>query len=236
MRTFLPQTCRTFSFKQNLALAVLPPCMALGIGLLARTWRVRSSIHPHADPGQGGKPLIFALWHETVITIIGHWRGYPIQGLASQSFDGELTAGIMRHLGYPPPTRGSSSKGGAEAMLSHGEALQAGRHVAITVDGPRGPAYHAKPGILRVARDSGFSVVPTACVASPDWRLRTWDRTQVPPPFAKVAFVLGRPIPSTYLSGEEGLKLLHSAMARANAQAVQILMDETKAKSSFVLK
>ncbi len=214
-----------FSRKQSLLLGILPPLMALAIGSLAWSWRVRCRIHPDADPALRQRPLIFALWHETVVTIIGHWRGHAIQGLASRSFDGELTAGIMRHLGYPPPTRGSSSRGGAEALLSHAQALREGRHVAITVDGPRGPAYIAKPGILRVARDSGFCVVPTACVAAPDWRLRTWDRTQVPPPGAKVAYALGEPLTPAYLAGPEGLARLHAAMGRVRASAQEALLD-----------
>jgi hypothetical protein len=219
----LPSVCPPFSFKQSVVLGILPPVMAFAIGSLARTWRVRSSIHPASDPAVMGKPLIYALWHETIITIIGHWRGHAIQGLASQSFDGELTAEIMRHLGYPPPTRGSSSRGGVEALMSHAEALQAGRHVAITVDGPRGPAYRAKPGILRVAHASGFSIVPTACVAAPDWRVHSWDRTQVPPPFAKVAFVLGEPLAPESLDGPDGLERLHAAMEQARKSALTML-------------
>jgi lysophospholipid acyltransferase (LPLAT)-like uncharacterized protein len=217
-----PERCPSFSLKQSILLGFLPSLMAAAIGSLAWTWRVRSSIHPDSDPGRGGEPLIYALWHETVITIIGHWRGHPIQGLASQSFDGELTAGIMKHLGYPPPTRGSSTRGGAAALQSHALALRAGRHVAITMDGPKGPAYRAKAGILHVARESGFSIVPTACVSTPNWRLRTWDRTQVPPPFAKVAFVLGKPIPSAFLSGPEGSDRLHAAMAQVHSTALEI--------------
>lgn len=132
-------SCGPFSFKQRAVLGLLPPFLAFAMSSLVRSWRVRSSIHPDSDP-RGTKPLIFALWHETVITIIGHWRGANIQGLASQSFDGELIAAIMIHLGYPPVSRGSSSRGGASALMSHAQALQEGRHVAITMDGPRGPA------------------------------------------------------------------------------------------------
>ncbi len=222
MRWAMPRCC-PFSKKQTFLLGVLPPLMAMAIGSLAWTWRVRSSIHPGTDPADRSKPLIFALWHETVVTIIGHWRGHAIQGLASQSFDGELTAGIMRRLGYPPPTRGSSSRGGAEALVSHAQALREGRHVAITLDGPKGPAYRAKPGILRVARESGVSIVPTACVASPDWRLKTWDRTQLPPPGAKVAFVLGEPLAAAVLDRPEAMERLHAAMGQARAAAVGLL-------------
>jgi hypothetical protein len=216
-----------FTFKQRAALGLLPPFVALGVRALNRSWRVRSRIHPGTDPGEGGTPLIFALWHETVVTIIGHWHGSPIQGLASQSFDGQLIASIMVHLGYPAVSRGSSSKGGAQALMTHAQALREGRHVAITVDGPRGPAYQAKPGILHVARESGYSIVPTSCVASPDWRLRSWDRTQLPPPFARVAFVLGPPITPDRLHGQAGMDCLQQAMETARQNAEIILADET---------
>jgi lysophospholipid acyltransferase (LPLAT)-like uncharacterized protein len=218
----MPLPCGTFSFKQRAVLGLLPPFLAFAMGTLARSWRVRARIHPDSDP-RGAKPLVFALWHETVITIIGHWRGANIQGLASQSFDGELISSIMVHLGYPPVSRGSSSRGGASALMSHSQALQDGRHVAITMDGPRGPAYRAKPGILHVARESGISIVPTACAANPDWRLRSWDRTQVPPPFARVAFVLGKPLGQAELAGSAGMDHLQAAMAEVRDAATKIL-------------
>jgi len=221
---------KPFSWKQRAVLGLCPAMMAFAIRSLARTWRIRSRIHPESDPARLDKPLIFALWHETVITIIGHWRDHAIQGLASQSFDGELIAAIMVHLGYPPVARGSSSKGGASALMSHIQALQAGRHVAITIDGPRGPAYQAKLGILHVAAESGIRIVPTSCVASPDWRLRSWDRTQVPPPFAKVAFVVGAPIASALLSGPNALANLHAAMAETKVIAEEVLLCKTDPK------
>jgi lysophospholipid acyltransferase (LPLAT)-like uncharacterized protein len=223
--------CPSFSFKQRAILGVFPPLIALAVRCLDRSWRVQSSIHPGSDPGVGGKPLIFALWHETVITIIGHWHGHPIQGLASQSFDGQLIVSIMRHLDYPTVSRGSSSRGGAMALMTHAQALRDGRHVAITIDGPRGPAYHSKPGILHVAKESGFSVVPTSCVATPDWRFHSWDRTQIPPPFAKVAFVLGPALSPAQLSGSTGLATLEAGMASARKNAEGILIGGTDTNS-----
>jgi lysophospholipid acyltransferase (LPLAT)-like uncharacterized protein len=218
----------TYSWKQRAVLGTCPWAMAQAMRSLARSWRIRSSIPEGVDPSNTARPLIYALWHETVITIIGHWRDHAIQGLASQSFDGELIASVMSHLGYPVVSRGSSSRGGAGALMSHAQALREGRHVAITVDGPRGPAYRAKPGILRVARESGVSIVPTACVASPDWRLRSWDRTQVPPPFARVAFALGEPLGAGDLEGEGALERLHEAMGRTRDKAEAILIGGTK--------
>ena len=129
-----------------------------------------------------------------MVTIIPHWRDCAIQGLASQSFDGELIARTMHFFGFPPLARGSSSRGGVSALKAQVDGLASGLHVAISVDGPRGPRYKPKPGVAQLAVLSGSLIVPVSGVARPDWRLKNWDRTMVPPPFSRLAFVLGEPI------------------------------------------
>jgi lysophospholipid acyltransferase (LPLAT)-like uncharacterized protein len=183
-----------------LTLAVLPRVAAFFIRLWAWTWRVKLKIPADWDPRTAESRYIYAFWHEGIVTIIPHWRDCPIQGLASQSFDGELIARAMQHLGYPPVARGSSSRGGVAALKAQVDGLAAGLHVAISVDGPRGPRYKSKPGVTQLAAMSGASIVPVSAVARPDWRLRNWDKTMIPPPFARVAFVFGTPIRYTLLS------------------------------------
>ncbi len=100
----------------------------------------------------------------------------------------------MGYLGFPALARGSSSRGGVAALKAQIDALAHGYHVAISVDGPRGPRDPAKPGAGQLAVLSGAPIVPVSGVARPDWRLRNWDQTMVPPPFARLAFVLGDPI------------------------------------------
>ena len=183
-----------YKLSQRLILAFLPPLAAVIIRLWAWSWRVTGAIPRELDPRWAEERFIYAFWHEGVVTIIPHWRDTPIQGLASQSFDGALIARLMLFLGYPAPARGSSSRGGGAALKAQVDALAEGRHVAISVDGPRGPRYQSKPGIVQLAVLSGASIIPVAGVARPDWRLRNWDQTMVPPPFARLAFVLGEPI------------------------------------------
>lgn len=212
-----------YKLSQRLALALLPPIAALVIRLWAWTWRIQGEIPRGLDPRWATERYIYAFWHEGVVTIIPHWRDTPIQGLASQSFDGALIARLMGFLGYPPPARGSSSRGGGAALKSHVDALTEGRHVAISVDGPRGPRYQSKPGIVQLAVLSGASIIPVAGVASPDWRLRNWDQTMVPPPFARLAFVLGPPI--KVKAGEEAkaLERLDGALMAGLKSAAALL-------------
>jgi hypothetical protein len=161
------------------------------------------------------------MWHECVITVTGHWRDHAIQGLASESFDGSLIARTLRHLGYPEPSRGSSSRGGVDALRSHIEALKQGRHVVVTMDGPRGPVFRAKPGVLRMAQEGAALLVPVACAVDARWRLKSWDRTLLPPPFARVGFALGEPLQVG--PGPAGMLRLQDAMLETQAKAQAIL-------------
>lgn len=204
----------SYKLSQRLTLALLPAIAALCIRLWAWTWRVSLVVPSDRDPRTADKRHIYAFWHEGIVTIIPHWRDTPIQGLASQSFDGELISRAMQHLGYPPVARGSSSRGGAGALKAQVDALAAGLHVAISVDGPRGPRYQSKPGVAQLAAMSGASIIPVSAVCRPDWRLRNWDQTMVPPPFARLAFVLGSPIP--VLPDQE-----HVALAQLNASLMK---------------
>lgn len=208
---------------QRWVLALVPRVMALAVRALARTWRVRLDAAPGTLPYETDGPVIYAMWHEGVLTVTANWRDHSIQGLASQSFDGALISQTMVHLGFPVNSRGSSSRGGAGALRSHLQALQLGRHVVVTLDGPRGPAHEPKAGAAVMAARSGRPIVPVACAVDPRWRLRSWDRTQVPPPFARVAYVL-KPAVFVANGGEnEGLRQLKIAMDEAQKDAEALL-------------
>jgi 3-deoxy-D-manno-octulosonic-acid transferase len=90
--------------------------------------------------------------------------------------------------------RGSSSRGGASAALELVKVLKKGYPVAVTPDGPRGPAKVVKKGVSLIARRAGVPVVPYGVSAFPALRLKTWDRFLIPLPFAKIVISEGRPI------------------------------------------
>ena len=78
--------------------------------------------------------------------------------MAGLGIVGEYIGRIISKFGYVP-VRGSSSRGGARALLQSRRVLEKGLTVAFTTDGPRGPALVAKPGPITLARSSGVPIV-----------------------------------------------------------------------------
>jgi hypothetical protein len=89
--------------------------------------------------------------------------------------------------------RGSTTRGAERALLSLVRELEAGREVAITPDGPRGPARSFAPGALIAAQRSGAPILPVAASADRAWRLGSWDRFVIPKPFARITVAYGDP-------------------------------------------
>ena len=72
--------------------------------------------------------------------------------------------------------------------------LAAGRPAGFTLDGPRGPARVAQPGAVFLAGATGYPILPFHFEASRFWEMNSWDRTQVPKPFSRVALAIGAPL------------------------------------------
>ncbi len=111
-------------------------------------------------------------------------RGRPITVLTSPSRDGQIFAGFLRRLGLRT-VKGSSSRGGAQGMLALVHAIKQGHHIGIVVDGPRGPRGDVKPGVIWLSRQTGAPIVAIASRLTPRVRLPTWDRAEIPLPFAR---------------------------------------------------
>jgi lysophospholipid acyltransferase (LPLAT)-like uncharacterized protein len=176
-----------------LALAAGPALGAIALRVLAGTLRVRREEAAVAPLWAARAPLIYAMWHGRLLLLpylYGH-RGAHV--LTSRSRDGELVSRWIRRFGLVP-VRGSSSRGGADAVRLLARAIQAGREVVVVPDGPRGPREVLKPGVIALARLSGAPIVPTAVGASREWRLRSWDEFRIPRPFARCVVRFGEPI------------------------------------------
>jgi hypothetical protein len=113
--------------------------------------------------------------------------------LASRSNDGDVVSNFMGRFGLEA-VRGSSSRGGAEALRLLARSLGEGRDAVVVPDGPRGPRETVKPGLVALARVSGAPIVPVALGASRSWRLRSWDEFSIPKPFARCVVRFGDPI------------------------------------------
>ena len=134
-----------------------------------------------------------SLWHQNCLPGLLAHTAIKLSFLVSKSFDGSLIAFVGERLGLDA-IRGSSSKGAAAALRQLTGALKEGRTIGITVDGPRGPLYEPKPGVLLATALSGATILPMASIGQKYWRLKSWDRFRIPKPFSKVYILYGEPL------------------------------------------
>ncbi len=186
-----------------LALSAGPVLGAFALRVLASTLRVRREEGAVAALWAARTPLIYALWHGRLLLLPYLYGHRGAHALTSRSRDGELVASWIRRFGLVP-VRGSSSRGGADAVRVLARAIRAGREVVVVPDGPRGPREVLKPGVIALARLSGAPIVPLAVGASPEWRLGSWDAFRIPRPFARCVVRFGEPIHISSAPGRAG--------------------------------
>ena len=140
-----------------------------------------------------GQPVIFALWHGRLLPCTWLNRGQDLVTLVSQHKDGEYIARVVQRWGYHT-VRGSSSRGGTEALRELMRWVRRGRSLAITPDGPRGPRETMKLGPLYLAQRTGAPIIPALAGASRGWYFGGWDRFLVPKPFARIRMGYDEPV------------------------------------------
>ena len=135
------------------------------------------------------KPLLWAFWHNRLFVmpyVFEHFfPGRPGAALTSASKDGEILAAFLNRFSVRA-IRGSSSRGGARALVEMKRAIEDGFIMGITPDGPRGPRYHLNPGVVKLAQVTGGFVLPVRVRYSRFWQVKSWDGFMIPKPFATV--------------------------------------------------
>ena len=177
-------------FKASLIAAVASPIIAALAATLR--WKVEGAAHLEAASASGRQPII-TIWHGRILPGLCYFRDRQIVVITSQNFDGEWIGRILHRFGFGT-ARGSSSRGGVRALVQLRQDLRDGRGVAFTLDGPRGPARVAQPGAAWLAGATGYPLLPLHFEASTFWTLGSWDRTQIPKPFATVVLTIGEPL------------------------------------------
>jgi len=129
--------------------------------LLHATLRVR---HVNAGNLDDEPRYILAFWHRHILlSLHSRWRR-PTTAIISRSKDGELVSGVL-HLYGAETARGSSTRGGDVAIREILRDIRAGKNIAFTPDGPKGPSQVVKDGVIYVAKVSGLPIVPFAFAA-----------------------------------------------------------------------
>ena len=188
-------------------------------------WRTEGLEHLDAIAARGRQPIM-AFWHGRILPATYYFRRRGIVVITSENFDGEWIAGIIERFGYGT-ARGSTSRGALKALLQLVREMEAGRPAGFTVDGPRGPARVAQAGAVWLAKTTGNPVVPFHLEAGRYWTAKSWDRTQIPKPFATVSLAMGEPIDVAADAGEAELEsarlLLESRLHALEPRALALL-------------
>ena len=185
---------REFSLRQRILLWFISWAGYLAIRILGPTIRFSVSWEDGELESPTKRPFVYSFWHNCMIPAMYWWRDLQVRVMSSDSFDGEYTGRIMQKFGFVK-VRGSSSKGAVRALLGMRRALEQGRTVAFTIDGPRGPRYVAKPGPVVLARSTGVPMVVFHIALDRAWILKTWDGCMVPKPFTRALMRVSRQIP-----------------------------------------
>lgn len=183
-----------------------PRLLRLWLGICLRSTRWQISGSPRAvetllTPGQGS---VVAFWHRSLALSPALWfwtrsqePRLALHVLVSRNPDGVLIANIVRPWGiigiHGSSSKKGKDKGGAAALRTALKEIQSGSIVAITPDGPRGPAEQVQPGAVVLSRLAQCPVVPLG-MACTSLRLPSWDGLTFPLPFGRGTLIIGEPL------------------------------------------
>jgi lysophospholipid acyltransferase (LPLAT)-like uncharacterized protein len=221
----LTEPARTFTRRQRLQIFMATWILHSGIHLIGRSLRWEIFGWENWESARRmGKGLVYTCWHREIFAGIWFWRKRGIVAMASQNFDGEYVARILRKNGYGI-VRGSSSLGAREALVKLIRCHRQGLDAVLTIDGPRGPRFVAKPGSVQLAKATGAAILCFHAAVRPAFVFRkSWDLTEFPLPFSRAAMFIAPPIvvPSDADRDERARKL----------QEVQTALDQLRARAA----
>ncbi len=161
------------------------------------------------------EPIVVAFWHGELLMQPFNYKKLKPNGLVkaiiSNHKDGEIITNIVTYLGIGA-IRGSSSKGGAKALISTIRELKSGNDIAITPDGPRGPRFSIADGIVAISKKAKAKIVVFNCRPTKYWQMKSWDKFVVPKPFGTLHFYISEPFDVESLDLEDAKKLIYEKM------------------------
>ena len=204
-------------FKKNLSIALLPFFLQFFARFLYATNKKRF----HYPVKMDDENFILAFWHGDLLMQPFNYRSFKKNGtvkvIISEHSDGEIIRRTVEHLGIGSLS-GSSTRGGAKALLGAIKAFKSGVDIAITPDGPKGPAKSIADGIVMLAQKMDAKIICFGTKSSSFWQLNSWDSFVIPKPFGIIDLYTSEPISLTGLSLEEAKMHISSTMEKLYEQ------------------
>ncbi len=189
--------------------------------LLVRLIYLTSKKKYHYPAPMDNENFILAMWHGDLMIQPLNYREFKKNGLVkvivSEHTDGEIIRRTVEYLGVGSLS-GSSTRGGAKALLGAIKALQNGTDVAITPDGPKGPNHSIADGIVMIAQKTNAKVVCFGSKSSKFWQFNSWDNFTIPKPFGTIDLYIGEPFSLEGLSLESAKEKIKINMEKLYEQ------------------
>jgi len=138
-----------------------------------------------------GRNVIFAFWHQDELAFIPHFGRREIVVMTSESRDGQIMATALECFGYLT-TKGSSTRGAVKGFIASLRMMRKGYDFTMAVDGPKGPIYKVKEGIIRMSEKSDRPIIPVRAWPEHFHLFRkAWNQAKLPLPFSKIHIMVG---------------------------------------------
>ena len=192
------------------------------IKIINSTIRWKKVVHEDINPDDTN---IYAFWHQKIYfpTVSLHHVKKKTT-LVSPSRDGEMLESILTKFGYEV-IRGSSRDSNVKSLVVMMKALKKGYSLGFAVDGPLGPIFQIKPGIVYMAHKTGAKIVPVGGAFK--WKYefeKAWDKFHLPLPFTKAVLYLGKPIEiPADANPDDYIQMENDAINEANDKAKELL-------------
>jgi lysophospholipid acyltransferase (LPLAT)-like uncharacterized protein len=200
--------------------------------LIIKTWfntcRIRILQEDlHKEFFLGDRQFIAVTWHRASIFFCYYYGPFHPVVMFSRSQDGEYLARFAEKCGVFP-VRGSSQHGGERALIQMIRLLKAGHRICSTVlDGPQGPRFKAKRGLLLLAKRSGVPLLPIIWSSRRPLTLeKTWDKTMIPRPFSEVFINYGAPLTIPQNCNELEMEVLQQELEN-RLNAIMVAVDQS---------
>ena len=159
--------------------------------------------------------FIVSMWHGDLLMQPFNYQNFKPKGtvkaIISEHRDGEAIRKTVEFLGIGS-LAGSSTRGGAKALIGAIKSIKKGVDVAITPDGPKGPIFSVADGIVVISQKTKAKILPFSSVPSKYWKMKSWDKFIIPKPFGQIDFYVGEPIDVLDMDIEEAKALILKRM------------------------
>lgn len=223
---------RIVKIRSEFLIAVLSRMMVLALRVLFMTCRIKKYLAvPEGVPDNqtGERCHTYSIWHDSLLVCIFITRRPKMIALVGAHRDGSYVSQVLKAVGIRP-IRGSSSKGGAKAIVEILERAE-GHDVAMTPDGPRGPRREMKSGCAFISGHTGQPVLATSFTCTNAWHIKgSWTTLMVPKPFSTIYCLSGNPIAVPRNASRGQIELLtqqiQAEMDRVNALGERLASGE----------